>query len=177
MPVALVALVALALALAAAAAVRVQVVVQAAQVVAVVDRPSRTYSLTRNAKELIMKKTKVNSGLLTLVLASAVSLAGAIATFPANAQDQTRDQTQDRTQLRTQDQIYGSQLMTQAEREEYRARMRSLQTEEERNTFRLQHHQQMQERARAQGLQLPDEPPLRRLGPGAGPGGGPMRKM
>lgn len=126
-----------------------------------------------------MKKTKVNSGVLTLVLASAVSLAGAIATFPASAQDQLRDQTQDRTQLQIQDQIYGSQLMTPAERDEYRARMRTLQTEEERNAFRLQHHEQMQERARLKGLKLPDQPPMQRLGPGPGPGGGagPMKKM
>jgi hypothetical protein len=126
-----------------------------------------------------MKKTKVNSSALTLVLATAVSLSGAIATFPAKAQDQARDQTQDRTQLRTQDQIYGSQLMTPAERDEYRARLRTMATDQEREAFRLQHHQQMQERARAKGLVLPDEPPIRRMGPGSGPGPGPgpMKKM
>ena len=126
-----------------------------------------------------MKKTKVNSSALTLVLATAVSLSGAIATFPAEAQDQTRDQTQDRTQLRTQDQIYGSQLMTTAERDEYRARMRNMQTEEEREAFRLQHHQQIQERARAKGVLLPAEPPSRRMGPGPATrsGPGPMKKM
>lgn len=133
-----------------------------------------------------MKKTKVNSGLLTLVLASAVSLAGAIATFPASAQDQLRDQTQDRTQLRTQDPIYGSQLMTPVERDAYWAKLRSLQTEAERNTFRLQHHEQMQERARLKGFQMPDQPPMQQrlmprpgpgMGPGSGAGGGPMKKM
>lgn len=123
-----------------------------------------------------MKKTKVNSDVLTLVLAASVSMAAAIATFPAQAQDQIRDQTQ----LRTQDQIYGSQLMTHTERDAYWTRMRSLKTEEERNAFRLQHHEQMQERARLKGLQLPDQPPTQqRTGPGTGPGAGagPMRKM
>jgi hypothetical protein len=124
-----------------------------------------------------MKRIKVNSGALTLVLVTAVSLSGAIATFPAKAQDQVRDQTQDRTQLRTQDQIYGSQLMTPAERDEYRARLRTMATDQEREAFRLQHHQQMQERARAKGLVLPDEPLIRRMGPGSGTGSGPMKKM
>lgn len=74
--------------------------------------------------------------------------------------------------------IYGSQLMTQQERAEYRAKMRSLSTTQEREQFRLEHHQRMQERARERGLTLPDEPPARGgrgMGPGGqgmGPGGG-----
>lgn len=124
-----------------------------------------------------MKKSKLNSNVLTLVLATTVSLSGAIATFPAKAQDQSRDQTQDRTQLRIQDPIYGSQLMTPAERDEYRARLRNMNTEQEREAFRLQHHEQMQERARAKGVQLPVAPPIRRMGPGPGAGPGPMKKM
>lgn len=120
-----------------------------------------------------MKKTKFNPG--ALALAAAVSMTAMMVATPAMAQDQTRDQTQDRTQLRIQDPIYGSELMTPAEREEHWARLRNMKTEEERNAFRLQHHQQMQERARAKGIQLPDEPLMRRLGPGGGPG--PMKKM
>ena len=122
-----------------------------------------------------MKRIKLNPGVLAM--AAAVSMLAAMTAGPALAQDQTRDQTQDRTQLRTQDQIYGSQLMTPAERDEYRARFRNLRTEEERNAFRLQHHEQMQERARLKGIQLPDQPPVRRMGPGPGPGAGPMKKM
>lgn len=124
-----------------------------------------------------MKKTKVNSSALTLVLAAAVSMAGAIATFPATAQDQIQDQTQDRTQLRTRDPIYGSQLMTPAEREAHWEQLRNIATEQEREAYLLQHHQRMQERARAKGVQLPDEPPVRRMGPGPGPGPGVMKKM
>ena len=120
-----------------------------------------------------MKKTKVNSSVLTLVLAAAVSMAGAIATFPATAQDQT----QDRTQLRTREPIYGSQLMTPAEREAHWEQLRNMATEQDREAYLLQHHQQMQERARAKGIQLPDEPPIRRMGPGPGPGPGVMKKM
>lgn len=121
-----------------------------------------------------MKNIKSHPGMLAL--AAAVSMTTLMAATPALAQDQTRDQTQDRTQLRTQEQIYGSQLMTPAEREAHWARLRSLKTEEERNAFRQQHHEQMQERARAKGIQLPDAPLMRRMGPGAG-GPGPMKKM
>ncbi|HQT27649.1 MAG TPA: hypothetical protein PLK99_13830, partial [Burkholderiales bacterium] len=65
----------------------------------------------------------------------------------------------DQVQTQTRQQIYGSQLMTPQERTEYRAKMRSLKTRQEREAFRLEHHKQMQERARARGMQLPDMPP------------------
>jgi hypothetical protein len=64
--------------------------------------------------------------------------------------------------------IYGSQLMTRQERIEYRNQMRTLNTQEERNTFRLEHHRKMQERATARGATLPDTPPT--AGGGMGPG-------
>ncbi len=75
----------------------------------------------------------------------------------------------------TRQQVYGSQLMTPQERMEYRSKMRSMKTREEREAFRMEHHKQMQERARERGVQLPDMPPqgMRRgMGPGGGMGGG-----
>lgn len=68
--------------------------------------------------------------------------------------------------------MYGSQLMTEQERIEHRAKMRSLQTEEERQAYRQEHHKRMQERATEMGVTLPDEPPAR--GRGMGPQGGGM---
>lgn len=85
-------------------------------------------------------------------------------------QDKTKDQTRDQTRLRDQDQIYGSQLMTEQERMEHRNKMRSLKTYEEREAYRLEHHKEMQKRAKEKGVKLPDEPPAR--GGGMGPGGG-----
>lgn len=76
------------------------------------------------------------------------------------------------------DVIYGSQLMTQQERQEYRAKMQSLKTKEERERFRIEHHEKMKERAKAQGVTLPDKPPAvgggmgNGSGSGFGPGGG-----
>lgn len=69
-----------------------------------------------------------------------------------------------------QERIYGYELMTPQERIEYQARMRALNTEQEREAFRLEHHKKMQERAKAQGKTLPDAPPG--MGPGMAPGGG-----
>ncbi|MBA3032891.1 MAG: hypothetical protein KKF85_08940 [Gammaproteobacteria bacterium] len=75
-------------------------------------------------------------------------------------------------QTQQQEQVYGSQMMTQQERNEYRARMRAAKTLEEQQQIRLQHHEAMKVRAKAQGITLPDEPPA--MGGGMGPGGGGM---
>jgi hypothetical protein len=52
--------------------------------------------------------------------------------------------------------IYGQQLMTQEEQEQYRARMRALETEQERAALREQHRKDMQGRARERNVELPD---------------------
>lgn len=73
-------------------------------------------------------------------------------------------------QMHDQDQIYGSQLMTEEERTEYRSKMRSAQTAKEREDIRNEHHQEMQDRAREQGVTLPATPPAHG-GMGEGMGG------
>lgn len=87
-----------------------------------------------------------------------------ISDYPVSAADQE--------QMQEQEQIYGSQMMTRQEREEYRARMRSAATAEEREQIRNEHHERMQERAREQGMTLPEMPPERGMGRGMGPGSG-----
>lgn len=120
-----------------------------------------------------MFKSKVSK-----LSAAAMVIAVAAAGVATNAAAQDKDQDRDRVQQRDQDRIFGSQLMTQQERIEYANRMRSMKTEQERQAFRLEHHKQMQDRARERGVTLPDEPPQvpgRAMGgPGAGmgPGGG-----
>jgi hypothetical protein len=81
-----------------------------------------------------------------------------------------RDQqrTQDRTTLNDRSQIYGSHLMTPAERRAYRDQMRSLKTAQQREALRKQHHEQMRKRAAERDMRLPDMPP--RQGAGMGPG-------
>ncbi|MFP3983248.1 MAG: hypothetical protein ACLFV2_06100 [Desulfurivibrionaceae bacterium] len=73
-------------------------------------------------------------------------------------------------------QIYGNQLMTQQERNEYRTKMRNAESEEERERIRREHHEKMKDRARSRGLTLPDKPPVQGDGirpgnEGMGPGG------
>lgn len=120
----------------------------------------------------MLKSKAVKFTAVAMVVAAGVA---GVAT-PAAAQDKDQDRVQQRDQDRDQDRIFGSQLMTQQERLDYSTRMRSLNTEQERQAFRLEHHTQMQERARQRGVTLPDEPPLvpgRAMGgSGMGPGGG-----
>ena len=70
--------------------------------------------------------------------------------------------------------IYGSQLMTNQERMEHRTKMNAAKTTQEREQVRMEHHEQMQLRAKERGVTLPDTPPARGAGmrQGMGPGGG-----
>lgn len=80
-----------------------------------------------------------------------------------------------KTPTKAQEQIYGSQLMTPQERAEYQTKMHAAKTSEERERIRAEHHTQMQERAKARGVTLPDKPPAMGGGMGSGgmgPGGG-----
>lgn len=93
-------------------------------------------------------------------------------------QDQTRLRDQDQTRLQdrdqTRDRIYGSQLMTREERNQYRKQIRDAKTARERERIRAEHHERMKIRAKERGVTLPDEPPARggMMGPGSGMGGG-----
>ncbi len=113
-----------------------------------------------------MKRTLIYTAVIAALLPAMVSVANAA------DKDQDRLQTQDKDQ--TQNQIYGSQLMTQQERSEYRAQMRNAKTAQEREQIRKEHHERMKVRAKEKGLTLPDEPPARGRGMGPGPGGGGM---
>jgi hypothetical protein len=96
------------------------------------------------------------------VLAIIVS-ATAWVSMGVHAQDQSQTQTQ----------VYGSQLMTDAERTAYQTKMRALKTTAERDAFRLDHHDQMKARAAEKGVTLPDAPMMNKTGKGqAAPGTG-----
>ena len=111
--------------------------------------------------------------IMTFVIAGAL-LAPACAVL-AQDRDTTRSPSRQTVQDRD---IYGYQLMTPAERAEYRERMRAAQSFEEREKIRAEHHEEMQKRAEARGITLPDTPPAARgggmMGPGGGMGGGGM---
>lgn len=112
----------------------------------------------------MFKKTLTMSALTgALVFASGFAL--------ADDQDRMRQQDKDQTMSKVQDQdrVFGSQLMTKQERKEFRNRMRSAKTAEEREQIRAEHHERMMVRAKERGVTLPDDPPAR--GGGMGPGG------
>jgi multidrug resistance efflux pump len=110
--------------------------------------------------------------LLTLATAFGFYAGMAMASEPVMAQKMAENQVQQ------QQQIYGSQLMTQQERMEFRAKMRAAKTAEERQKIREEHHAQMQERAKEKGVTLPDVAPGQGMmrdsgmGQGMGPGMG-----
>ena len=76
----------------------------------------------------------------------------------------------------SEEQVYGRQLMTEQERNEHRMKMQSMETEEARERYRMEHHKKMQQRAKQQGVTLPDMPQQRgkgmKRGFGSGQGGG-----
>jgi hypothetical protein len=104
-------------------------------------------------------------------------IAGAVvmSANPLWAATTTQDRTQQKiqTQTKEQERIYGSQLMTEKERTEYRERMRSGKTEQEREKIRAEHHDRMVARAKERGVKIPDEPPVKGGGTGPGRGMGP----
>jgi hypothetical protein len=99
-----------------------------------------------------MQRRNVLGGLSALAMVAWLGLA-----LPAQAED---------------DFVYGRELMTQQELAEHRTQMRSLAAEKEREAYRLEHHQRMQERAREHGKTIPEEPLPHGQGMGGGMGGG-----
>lgn len=117
---------------------------------------------------------KNGSSILSTVAGVVVLTAGA-----AWAADQERTQTKTQSQMPTRmqtddtEQIYGSQIMTEQERAEHRAEMRTAKTPEEREQIRNEHYKQMSARAKERGITLPEDPPMAgRDDAWAGAGGG-----
>lgn len=69
------------------------------------------------------------------------------------------------------EQVYGWELMSEQERKEHRIKMQSLKTEQERERYRMEHHKKMMERAKKEGVTLP-EPSARGKGMKEGQGNG-----
>ena len=115
--------------------------------------------LSKFTKEIKMKALNSNHSKLIL----AVGLISASALMSVGVDVLAQDQAQTQTQV----QIYGSQLMTAAERTEYQSKIRTLKTDKERDAFRLDHHEKMKVRAAEKGVTLPNSPPAVGAGPKA----------
>lgn len=108
---------------------------------------------------------KVAKPLLSAIAVSLLLTSGGLSVPAAYAQTQQQET------------IYGSQLMTQKERRDYRLKIRQAKTVQEREQIRAEHHKQMQERAKERGVTLPDVPPAQGMHQGVGPGVGPGAGM
>lgn len=64
----------------------------------------------------------------------------------------------DPAQAQQQGKAYGWNFMTPEERAEHQAKMRSFETKEEREQYRIEHHNKMKERMKERGVTLPDQP-------------------
>lgn len=105
-----------------------------------------------------------NTGTVIAIAAMSalLTIGSALAQNQSRAQEQIRDRD-----------IYGYQMMTQQERNEYRNRMRTATTVEARQQIRTEHHAQMVARAKERGVKLPAEPPAG-MGPRGSSHGGQM---
>jgi hypothetical protein len=121
-------------------------------------------------RERKMKRIALTAAAAVIALASTLGI----------AQNPQRTQLEAKKQAQSREQIYGSQLMTQQERNEYRDRMRTAKSQQERDQIRAEHHARMQDRAKERGVKLPDTPPAKGAGKGGGrgygPGAGPGRE-
>jgi uncharacterized membrane protein len=107
-----------------------------------------------------MKRTLIYSAVIAALFSTVASV--------TIAADKERDQGNQPSQ----EQVYGSQLMNQQERDDYRAEMSAAKTGQERDQIRQVHYKQMKERAKQQGVTLPDESPAHGMAPGMGSGSG-----
>lgn len=69
--------------------------------------------------------------------------------------------------------IYGYEIMTPAERAEFRAKMQSAKTAQERERLQVDHQAAMQSRAKQRGITLPDDSASQSPDSGMGSGGTP----
>lgn len=108
----------------------------------------------------------------TLICLAALLFGTCAAIAQPGDQDRERLRIQEQQQVHQDEPVYGSQMMTEEERNEFRERMRAAQTNEERDQIRAEHHERMQERAKERGVAMPENPPVSGMGQGMGPGGG-----
>ncbi|MGB5332377.1 MAG: hypothetical protein WBM80_13710 [Woeseiaceae bacterium] len=81
--------------------------------------------------------------------------------IPDSTQDQDMDRLRDRDRIHAKDpmqladaDIYGSELMTVEERNQYRRKLKAAKTEKAREKFQIQHEKKMQKRAEKSGEDL-----------------------
>lgn len=102
--------------------------------------------------------------LTSLTTAVFVALAGPVVAAEVDTSVDTN------VQLKSDQDVYGHQVMTPEERSEFRSKMQSAKTSEERERLQIEHNAAMQSRAKQRGISLPDSPSNQGLDSGAGSG-------
>lgn len=74
----------------------------------------------------------------------------------------------------SEEEVYGWNLMSEQERIQHQETMRNLKTNEERERYRIEHHEKMKQRAQERGVTIPEMPRdrMRNNGMGSGMGSG-----
>ena len=91
--------------------------------------------VTVTALNVLKENTKQPKTFIVSIAAGALLLS----VYPLLAAEQDRIKDKIQTQTKAQERIYGSELMTEKERNEYRDRMRNSKTEQERDKIRNEH--------------------------------------
>ena len=108
-----------------------------------------------------------------IVIVSALAIALSLQTAHISVSDAKKNFTltatnptplKNNVQSEDQEQIYAVQLMTQQERDAFRANMAAAKTAAEREQVRNKNNKAMQERAESHGLTLPDQIPAGKQG-------------
>lgn len=81
----------------------------------------------------------------------------------------------ERAEQQTRQRIYGEELMSGKERDQYRERMQAMKTERERAQFEAQHRREMQQRAQSKHLALAEDGTVVRPGTERGQPGRPEK--
>lgn len=109
--------------------------------------------------------------LTSLTAAALVALAGPVLAENSNTGSSTSSNTGVDASVSSDQNIYGSEIMTPEERAEFRSKMQSAKTVQERERLRVDHEAAMQSRAKQRGITL-EENPSANQGPGSGTGSG-----
>ena len=91
--------------------------------------------VTVTALNVLNENTKQPKTFIVSIAAGVLLLS----VYPLLAAEQDRIKDKIQTQTKAQERIYGSELMTEKERNEYRERMRNSKTEQERDKIRNEH--------------------------------------
>jgi len=92
-----------------------------------------------------------------VVITCMLLLSGFFTVAVSHAAGQKQSSKEVQVEVQKQEQIYGSNIMSEQERVEYRARLNEAETAEEQKRVRMEHRKRMEQRAEKYGISLSGE--------------------